>query len=91
MNSEEFKEEFQKLVKKKLNRLLLIKRDMLQQAIEEKLDNPVTLKNINIVDCQLSMVEIDQLIFLNNQDDFDELKEFMEKNPMPKKSNPDIN
>lgn len=64
---------------------------MLQQAIEEKLDNPVTLKNINIVDCQLSMVEIDQLIFLNNQDDFDELKEFMEKNPMPKKSNPDIN
>lgn len=91
MNSEEFKEEFQKLVKKKINRLLLIKRDMLQQAIEEKLDNPVTLKNINIVDCQLSMVEIDQLIFLNNQDDFDELKEFMEKNPMPKKSNPDIN
>jgi hypothetical protein len=91
MNSEEFKEEFQKLVKKKINRLLLIKRDMLQQAIEEKLDNPVTLKNINIVDCQLSMVEIDQLIFLNNQDDFDELKEFMEKNPMPKKSSPDIN
>ena len=64
---------------------------MLQQAIEEKLENPVTLKNINIVDCQLSMVEIDQLIFLNNQDDFDELKEFMEKNPMPKKSSPNIN
>jgi hypothetical protein len=91
MNSEEFKDEFQKLVKKKLNRLLLIKRDMLQQAIEEKLENPVTLKNINIVDCQLSMVEIDQLIFLNNQDDFDELKEYMEKNPMPKNTNPDIN
>ena len=91
MNSEEFKEEFQKLVKKKLNRLLLIKRDMLQQAIEEKLENPVTLKNINIVDCQLSMVEIDQLIFLNNQDDFDELKEYMEKNPMPKNTNPNIN
>ena len=91
MNNEEFKEEFQKIIKKKLNKLLLTKRDMLQQAIEERLDNPVTLKNINIVDCQLSMVEIDQLIFLNNQDDFDELKEFMEKNPMPKKSSPDIN
>ena len=91
MNNEEFKEEFQKLIKKKLNKLLLTKRDMLQQAIEERLENPVTLKNINIVDCQLSMVEIDQLIFLNNQEDFDELKEFMEKNPLPKKSNPDIN
>lgn len=91
MTKEEFAIEFEKLIKKKLTKLLLIKREMLEQAIEERLENPTTLKNINIVDCQLSMVEIDQLIFLNNQEDFDELKKTMERDGLPKKTNPDIN
>jgi hypothetical protein len=91
MTKEEFTEEFLKLTQKKITKLLLIKRDMMQQAIEEKLENQITLKNIAIVDLQLQMVEIDQAIFHYNQGDFDELKEYMEKNPMPKNTNPDIN
>jgi hypothetical protein len=91
MTKEEFTEEFLKLTQKKITKLLLIKRDMLQQAIEEKLENQITFKNIAIVDLQLQMVEIDQAIFHYNQGDFDELKEYMEKNPMPKNTNPDIN
>jgi len=91
MTKEEFTEEFLKLTQKKITKLLLIKRDMLQQAIEEKLENQITFKNITIVDLQLQMVEIDQAIFHYNQGDFDELKEYMEKNQMPKNTNPDIN
>ena len=91
MTKEEFAEEFAKLTEKKITKLLLTKRDMLQQAIEERLENPTTLKNINVVDLQLQMVEIDRAIFYYNQEDFDGLKEYMEKNPMPKNTNPDIN
>lgn len=91
MTKEEFAIEFEKLIKKKHTQLLLTKRDMLEQAISERLENPITLKNINIVECQLAIVEIDQLIFLNNQDDFEELKKAMEKDGLPKKTNPDIN
>lgn len=91
MTKEEFAVEFAKLTNKKITKLLLTKRDMLQQAVEERLENPITLKNINLVDLQLQMVEIDQAIFHYNQEDFDELKKYMEENPMPKKTNPDIN
>lgn len=91
MTKEEFAIEFEKLIKKKHTQLLLTKRDMLEQAISERLENPITLKNINIVECQLAIVEIDQLIFLNNQDDFEELKKAMERDGLPKKTNPDIN
>lgn len=91
MTKEEFAEHFMDLTKKKITKLLLTKRDMLQQAVEERLENPITLKNINLVDLQLQMVEIDQAIFHYNQEDFDELKKYMEENPMPKKTNPDIN
>lgn len=91
MTKEEFAIEFEKLIKKKHTQLLLTKRDMLEQAISERLENPITLKNINIVECQLAIVEIDQLIFLNNQEDFEELKKAMERDGLPKKTNPDIN
>lgn len=91
MTKEEFAMEFEKLIKKKHTQLLLTKRDMLEQAISERLENPITLKNINIVECQLAIVEIDQLIFINNQDDFEELKKAMERDGLPKKTNPDIN
>lgn len=91
MTKEEFAIEFEKLIKKKHTQLLLTKRDMLEQAISERLENPITLKNINIVECQLAIVEIDQLIFINNQDDFEELKKAMERDGLPKKTNPDIN
>jgi hypothetical protein len=91
MTKEEFAEEFFKLTKKKITKLLLTKRDMLQQAVEERMDNPITLKNINLVDLQMQMVEIDQAIFHYNQEDFDDLKKYMEQNPMPKNTNPDIN
>jgi hypothetical protein len=91
MTKEEFAVEFAKLTEKKITKLLLTKRDMLQQAVEERLGNPTTLTNINVVDLQIQMVEIDRAIFYYNQEDFDELKEYMEKNPMPKNTNPDIN
>lgn len=91
MTKEEFAVEFAKLTNKKITNLLLTKRDMLQQAVEERMENPITLKNINLVDLQLMIVEIDQTIFHYNQDDFDELKKHIEDNPMPKKTNHDIN
>ena len=91
MTKEEFAVEFAKLTNKKITNLLLTKRDMLQQAVEERMENPITLKNINLVDLQIMIVEIDQTIFHYNQEDFDELKKYMEENPMPKKTNPDIN
>lgn len=91
MTKEEFTEHFMDLTKKKITKLLLTKRDLLQQAAEERMENPITLKNVNLVDLQLQMVEIDQAIFHYNQEDFDDLKKYMEKNPMPKNTNPDIN
>lgn len=91
MTKEEFAVEFAKLTNKKITNLLLTKRDMLQQAVEERMENPITLKNINLVDLQIMIVEIDQTIFHYNQEDFDELKKYIEDNPMPKKTNPDIN
>ena len=91
MTKEEFADEFAKLTNKKITKLLLTKRDMLQQAVEERMENPITLKNINLVDLQIMIVEIDQTIFHYNQEDFDELKKYIEDNPMPKKTNPDIN
>lgn len=91
MTKDEFAVEFAKLTNKKITKLLLTKRDMLQQAVEERMENPITLKNINLVDLQLMIVEIDQTIFHYNQEDFDELKKYIEDNPMPKKTNPDIN
>lgn len=91
MTKEEFADEFAKLTNKKITKLLLTKRDMLQQAVEERMENPITLKNINLVDLQIMIVEIDQTIFHYNQEDFDDLKKYIEDNPMPKKTNPDIN
>lgn len=91
MTQEEFAQEFHNLLKIKLTKLLLTKRDMMEQAINERLDNPTTLKNIAVVDMQIQLLEVDQLIFINNQNDFEPLKKEMEKNQMPKKPNIDIN